>query len=225
MTMVISKNWKQVLKEEFENPYLQDLKQFILKEKERGMTIYPPMEDVFRAFSYTPYEQVKVVIIGQDPYHGPKQAHGLCFSVQKGIPIPPSLRNIYKELHSDMNLPIADHGCLSQWAAQGVLLLNSTLTVNEGSPKSHVGQGWERFTDAVVKKLVERKDPLVFILWGNSAHKKGEMIENSFSNHIVLKSAHPSPLSARRFFGCRHFSKTNEILTNWKKESIDWRIT
>ena len=225
MTMVISKNWKQALKEEFENPYLQDLKKYILHEKERGMKIYPPMEDVFKAFSYTPYEEVKVVIIGQDPYHGQNQAHGLCFSVQKGVPIPPSLRNIYKELLSDMNLPIANHGCLTQWATQGVLLLNSTLTVNEGTPKSHFGQGWERFTDAVVNKLIEREDPIVFILWGNSAHQKGEMIEKSSSNHIVLKSAHPSPLSARRFFGCRHFSKTNEILADWKKEPIDWRIT
>ena len=224
MTMVISKNWKETLKEELNKEYIHDLKQFIKTEKEKGVIIYPPMEDVFKAFSYTPYEQVKVVILGQDPYHGPNQAHGLCFSVQKGVKIPPSLKNIYKELHSDLNLPIPVHGSLTQWAKQGVLLLNSTLTVNAGQPKSHYGQGWEQFTDSVVKKLVEREDPIVFILWGNSAHQKGEVIEQSPNRHVILKSAHPSPFSAHKFFGCRHFSKANEILINWGKEPINWKI-
>ncbi|MDN3505589.1 MAG: uracil-DNA glycosylase [Rhabdochlamydiaceae bacterium] len=225
MSIVISKNWEEILKDEFNQSYFQSLTHFIQKEIENGKTIYPPIEDIYKAFLYTSYDEVRVVILGQDPYHGPNQAHGLCFSVKKGVKIPPSLKNIYKELQNDLNLQIPEHGCLTQWANQGVLLLNSTLTVNKGAPKSHFGQGWEKFTDAVVNKLIERREPVVFLLWGNSAHQKGELIKKNSSHHAVLKCAHPSPFSARKFFGCRHFSKTNQVLISWKVEPIDWQIT
>ena len=225
MTMKLSKSWHDRLLDEIQSSYIQNLKDFLRKEKERGYTIYPPAPKVFSAFSYVPFEEIKVVIMGQDPYHGAHQAHGLCFSVQKNIPIPPSLKNIYLELQSDLGIPPAKHGCLERWAEQGVLLLNATLTVRAGQPRSHYGKGWETFTDQVIAKLCAREDPLVFLLWGKSAKEKCENILNNQKHpHVILTASHPSPYSAMGFFGCRHFSKTNEYLKKWKKPPIDWRI-
>lgn len=217
-------SWCMALKEEFQKPYMTALKAFIAKERAGLAAIYPPAHQVFSAFSLTPLEQVKVVIMGQDPYHGPGQAHGLCFSVQEGVSIPPSLLNIFKELHADLGIEIPNHGCLTAWAKQGVLLLNATLTVSQASAMSHHGKGWEEFTDAVIKVLVQRADPIVFILWGKSAQQKYRHLasENS-SHHLILTAAHPSPFSAYQgFFGCRHFSKTNEFLIRYGKQPIDW---
>lgn len=223
--MLIEKSWHDSLKEEINKPYIFDLKKFLETERMKGEKIFPPENEVFNAFKQTPYDQVKVVLMGQDPYHGEGQAHGLCFSVQKGTPLPPSLKNIYKEMEQDLGIPPANHGCLLNWSKQGVLMLNATLTVRKGEPKSHYGKGWEIFTDSVIRKLCQRKDPLVFILWGKSAKEKCENILNTMDHpHAILTSAHPSPYSATNFFGCRHFSKTNELLKKWKKSPINWSL-
>ena len=184
--------------------------------------VYPPENLVFNAFAHTPYDKVKVVIVGQDPYHGAGQAHGLSFSVPRGVKPPPSLKNIFLELNQDLHVPVPNHGCLEKWADQGVLLLNATLTVRAGEPKSHHDKGWERFTDAVIDILAERKDPIVFLLWGKSAQEKGQRLIGT--HHAVLQAAHPSPYSATGFFGCRHFSKANALLQQWGKTPINWSL-
>lgn len=218
----IEKSWLEVLSDEFESDYFKQLKEFLIREKEKHQ-IYPPGEDIFNAYNTTPFNKVKVVIIGQDPYHGPGQAHGLCFSVKKGIKPPPSLKNIFKELHNDLDLPVPESGDLSPWASQGVLLLNATLTVRARQAGSHQNRGWERFTDESIKKVSELKEKVVFLLWGRFAQKKAELIDQK--KHYVLKAAHPSPFSANNgFFGCKHFSITNELLQRNGKEKIDWRI-
>ncbi len=218
----LGNDWDEILKGEFDKQYYRNLREFLKQEYKTG-TIYPSMYDIFNALKFTPYKDVKVVIIGQDPYHGPKQAHGLCFSVQKGVAIPPSLLNIYKELNSDIGFKIPQHGYLKNWADQGVLLLNAVLTVRAGEANSHKGKGWEIFTDTVIKHLNDRQEPLVFMLWGANAKAKGAMITNP--NHLVLTAAHPSPLSAYNgFFGCRHFSKANEFLKANGQAGIDWTI-
>ncbi|MCI0382180.1 MAG: uracil-DNA glycosylase [Chlamydiae bacterium] len=223
MTMKLAKSWHEKLKEEISLPYIHDLKNYLNKEKNQKKIIYPPEPLVFYAFSQTPFEKVKVVIIGQDPYHGTGQAHGLSFSVPCGMPFPPSLKNIFTELKKDVGIPEPETGCLSSWAKQGVLLLNATLTVRAGEPRSHYGKGWEKFTDQVVQKLAERKDSIIFLLWGKSAQEKCETILKN-TNHIVLMAAHPSPYSVDGFFGCRHFSKANHYLKKWGKEPIDWSV-
>ncbi len=223
--MKLEKSWYQELKDEIAKDYIQELKAFLAEEKERGETIYPPEPLVFHAFSKTPFAEVKVVIMGQDPYHGPGQAHGLSFSVPCGVSQPPSLKNIFKELVDDLGISLPKEGCLSDWAKQGVLLLNATLTVRAGLPKSHHGKGWEQFTDAVIMRLLKREDPLVFILWGKLAQDKyHHLMSGKKSPHSVLMSAHPSPYSATGFFGCRHFSKTNALLKKWEKSPIDWSL-
>ncbi len=226
MGMKLEKSWHEVLKEEIQKPYIQHLKDFLEKEHKAKKVIYPPEPQVFHAFSQTPFPAVKVVIIGQDPYHGQGQAHGLSFSVPCGMPYPPSLRNIFEELKQDVKIPEPETGCLTCWAKQGVLLLNATLTVEANKPKSHYGKGWERFTDAVVAKLVEREDPVVFLLWGKSAQEKCSHIVTREKNpHVILEAPHPSPYSVHSgFFGCRHFSKTNEWLKKWGKKPIDWSV-
>lgn len=219
--MQLAKNWHDKLKEEIRKPYIAELKSFLANEEGE---VYPPEPLIFHAFGVTPYEDVKVVIMGQDPYHGPGQAHGMSFSVPCGIPVPPSLKNIYKEIEADLGIPPPTTGCLTSWAKQGVLLLNATLTVRARSPKSHYGRGWEQFTDAVVAKLAEREDPIVFLLWGRSAMEKCDHILQG-THHAVLTAPHPSPYSAHSgFFGCRHFSKANRFLETWGKSPIDWRI-
>ncbi len=216
-------SWLEALKDEFEKPYMRQLEQFLAEEIRSGATIYPPFSLIFNAFCQTPFHAVKAVLIGQDPYHGAGQAHGLSFSVMKGVSTPPSLQNIYKELKSDLGLEPPSHGCLQHWAEQGVLLLNATLTVRAGEPKSHHGRGWEQFTDKVVQLLCARKDPLVFLLWGKSAAEK--FAGANGTHHLVLTAAHPSPYSAHSgFLGCKHFSKTNEFLVKHGKPPIDWRI-
>ena len=216
-------SWLAVLGDEFEKPYMQSLKAFLVEEKKKGKDIFPASQRWFAAFDSTPFDQVKVVILGQDPYHGPKQAHGLCFSVPPDIKIPPSLANIYKELASDLALPMPTQGCLEHWAQQGVLLLNATLTVESGQAGSHQNKGWERFTDRVIQVLNEQREGLVFILWGSYAQKKGAFIDGQ--RHLVVKSPHPSPLSAYRgFFGSRPFSQANTYLTSNNKKAIDWQI-
>lgn len=223
--MLMEKSWRQALDQEISKPYILHLKNFLEEEKQKGARIFPPESEVFNAFRQTPFDRVKVVLMGQDPYHGVGQAHGFCFSVQKGVAIPPSLRNIYKEMEEDLGIPQANHGCLINWARQGVLMLNATLTVRKGEPKSHFGQGWETFTDGVIRLLCKRKDPLVFILWGRSAKDKCENILNKMEHpHAILTAAHPSPYSAEKFFGCRHFSKTNNLLKGWGKEPINWSV-
>lgn len=218
----ITSTWEKVLKEELNKPYFKELEQF-LEQEYATQTIYPAKENVFNALNTTPYEEVKVVILGQDPYHGEGQAHGLSFSVQKGITPPPSLKNIYKELASDLGCTIPTHGDLTKWAKQGVLLLNTVLTVREGQPNSHKGKGWEKFTDKVIEKLNERQQPLVFLLWGGNARAKKKLITSP--QHLVLESAHPSPLSAYHgFLGCGHFSKVNNFLIEQKISPIDWQI-
>lgn len=219
----IDASWLEILKEEFEKEYFKKLKLFLMQEKGSGVPIYPPGNLIFNAFNLCPFDQVRVVILGQDPYHGPNQAHGLCFSVTEGVPSPPSLQNIFKEIQSDLGLPIPEHGSLDKWAKQGVLLLNSSLTVRQHQPGSHAGQGWEIFTDAIVRLISEKKENVVFILWGSPAQKKGQVVDDK--RHLVLKAPHPSPLSSYRgFFGCRHFSKTNEYLKSHNLPVIDWRI-
>jgi uracil-DNA glycosylase len=206
-------SWKQYLEAEFNQPYMQQLKKFLQEEKSQKKIIYPNGADIFNAFNFTPIDQVKAVILGQDPYHGPNQAHGLSFSVLPGVRLPPSLVNIYKELQNDLNIPPALHGCLANWAKQGVLLLNSVLTVERGNPASHQGRGWEIFTDKVIDILNKRDKPIIFVLWGSYAQKKGQVIDPN--KHLILRAAHPSPFSAHRgFLGCKHFSKINQQLQN-----------
>lgn len=218
-------SWLQRLAPEFEKPYMKSLETFLAQENGAGATVYPPFELIFNAFCLTPFESVKVVIMGQDPYHGPGQAHGLSFSVPKGVPQPPSLQNIFKELKEDLGIAPPSHGCLEEWAKQGVLLLNATLTVRANEPKSHHGKGWELFTDRVIALLCERKDPLVFLLWGKSAYEKFQHIPKHNCPHLVLTAAHPSPLSAHSgFLGCRHFSQTNAFLQKAGKPPINWAI-
>jgi uracil-DNA glycosylase len=218
----IEAGWKQVLSEEFEKPYFSALKQFLIEERQT-YSIYPPGGRIFAAFDTTPFDEVKVVIMGQDPYHGPGQANGLCFSVAPGVKIPPSLKNIYKEIAEDLQVAMGESGDLSAWAKQGVLLLNATLTVRANSPASHQGKGWEQFTDEVIRLLSARCEGLVFLLWGRPAQMKEKLIDTK--KHFVLKAAHPSPLSAYNgFFGCRHFSHTNKILVSRGKTSINWII-
>ncbi len=220
-------SWAQALADEMAKPYFLELADFVAKERHSGTPVYPPENLVFNAFNYTPFQQVKVVIVGQDPYHGPGQAHGLSFSVPHGIQLPPSLKNIFKELQSDIGLPAPTHGCLTKWAAQGVLLLNATLSVRQGQPMSHHGKGWERFTDAVIHTLLKRQEPLVFVLWGKSAQEKCKyLIEGrSTGAHLVLTAAHPSPFSAHLgFLGCRHFSKINAFLAKNGLVPIDWQL-
>ncbi|MBS4167802.1 uracil-DNA glycosylase [Parachlamydia sp. AcF125] len=223
----IESSWQKALEEELKKSYLLELAVFLEKERAQGAQIYPPKNLVFNALWNTPFDQVKVVIIGQDPYHGQGQAHGLSFSVPEGITQPPSLKNIFKELSDDLGVSPPSHGCLLHWAKQGVLLLNATLTVRKGEPMSHEGRGWEQFTDAVVKALLMQKRPLVFILWGRWAQKKWEHFKSlqDPNLHLVLTAAHPSPYSANQgFFGCRHFSKTNQWLEKHHLTPIDWKI-
>jgi len=219
---VIEDGWKSVLMDQFQSPYFLSLKEFLLKEKEKYI-LYPPGRLIFNAFQRTPFDRVKVVILGQDPYHGKGQAHGLCFSVPQGVPKPPSLVNIFKELHSDLGIPIPAHGNLEKWADQGVLLINATLTVRDSQAGSHQKQGWETFTNRVIELVSQEKSGVVFLLWGRFAQAKESLIDGS--KHLVLKSAHPSPLSAYNgFFGCKHFSRTNEYLEKFGKKGIDWTL-
>jgi uracil-DNA glycosylase len=224
MNVQIEQGWKQVLKEEFNKPYFGEIVRMLKTEKQAGRTIYPPGPQIFNAFNSTPFDQVKVVIIGQDPYHGPGQAQGLCFSVAPGIKPPPSLVNIFKEIRSELGIQISGNsGDLSGWARQGVLLLNAALTVRAGEPNSHSTFGWTQFTDAVIKILSEKKSNIVFLLWGKFAQEKQALI-NAKKNY-VLTAAHPSPFSADKgFFGCRHFSKTNELLAKGGMDPIDWKV-
>ena len=220
MEVKIEEGWKSQLNNEFDKPYFKELVQFI-KEEYSTKTIYPPAKFIFNAFNSTPFNDVKVVIVGQDPYHQPHQAHGLCFSVNEGIKTPPSLVNIYKEINLDLGKPIPTSGNLERWAKQGVLLLNATLTVRAGDAGSHQGKGWEQFTDSVIDSLSKNGDNLVFMLWGSYAQKKGATIDQS--KHLIMKSPHPSPLSAHRgFFGNKHFSKANKYLISKGKSPIEW---
>jgi uracil-DNA glycosylase len=220
MEVRIDSSWKARLQDEFDKPYFKSLTDFVRQEYSQA-TIYPPANSIFNAFDLCPFDKVKVVILGQDPYHEPHQAHGLCFSVNDGIPFPPSLNNIFKEIHSDIGTAIPKSGNLTGWAVQGVLMLNATLTVREHLAGSHQKRGWETFTDAVIKKLVQEKENLVFILWGAYAQKKGEYIDGN--KHLVLSSAHPSPLSAYNgFFGNHHFSRTNKWLEEHGESPINW---
>lgn len=219
----LSGKWLELLGPEFELDYMKKLKAFLIAEAQKNKIIYPEGKNIFEAFKLTPFEKVKVVIIGQDPYHGPGQAHGLCFSVQKGVKVPPSLVNIYKELKEDLGTPIADHGYLENWAREGVLMLNNVLTVEKGKAASHHGKGWELFTDKIIEVLNEKKENLVFILWGSPAQKKGKSIDTS--KHFVIKSVHPSPLSSYRgFFGSKPFSQTNSFLASKGLKAINWNI-
>ncbi len=220
MNVQIEQSWKKVLQGEFEKPYFKELADFVRNEY-KTKTIYPPAGLIFNAFNLTPFNKVRVVILGQDPYHGPNQAHGLCFSVQHGVQTPPSLQNIYKEINSDLGTPIPTHGNLEHWAKQGVLLLNATLTVEAGNAGSHQHKGWETFTDSVIKIISEQKQDMVFILWGKYAQQKETIIDAS--KHYILKAAHPSPFSANNgFFGCKHFSKTNDYLLSILENPIEW---
>ncbi len=220
---VIEESWKLVLADEFEKEYFAKLKLFLIDEKKK-YRVFPAGSDIFNAFKFTPFNNVKVVIIGQDPYHGPNQAHGLCFSVQKNVDIPPSLVNIYKEIKNDLNIPMPSHGNLEDWAKQGVLLLNATLTVRAHQAGSHQKKGWEQFTDAAIKAISENREGVVFLLWGAYAQAKTKIIDSS--KHHILKAPHPSPLSAHRgFLGCKHFSIANKILNSNGMEPIDWRIS
>lgn len=222
MTVKLHPGWLEPLKAEFDSQYMADLRAFLLAEKAAGKRIFPKGSDWFRALDLTPPESVRVVILGQDPYHGEGQAHGLCFSVQPGVKVPPSLVNIYKELKSDLGIDPPRHGFLEHWAKQGVLLLNNCLTVEMGLAASHKGRGWERFTDAVVAQVNALPDPVVFMLWGSHAQKKAASVD---PRHLVLKSVHPSPLSAHGgFFGCRHFSKANAFLEANGRGTIDWAL-
>ena len=223
MDVKIDDSWKNVMKDEFSKPYFLQIVTFLKTEKMAGKTIYPPGQLIFNAFNTTPFDKVKAVLLGQDPYHGRGQAHGLCFSVQPGITPPPSLVNIYKELKADLGIPIPDHGTLTKWAEQGVLLLNASLTVRAAEPMSHAQIGWAEFTDSVIKKVSDQKENVVFILWGKFAQEKQVLIDET--KHLVLKAAHPSPYSANNgFFGCRHFSKTNDYLVKNGIDPIDWKL-
>ncbi|MCL2098144.1 MAG: uracil-DNA glycosylase [Bacteroidales bacterium] len=222
MDVKIETSWKAVLQSEFDKAYFAGLSTIVRDEIKAGKTLYPPARLIFNAFEKTPFNQVKVVILGQDPYHGPGQAHGLCFSVQKGVPQPPSLVNIFKEIESDLGIAPPNHGCLEQWAEQGVFLLNAALTVRAGEPMSHSKIGWESFTDAVIRTISEQKTGIVFLLWGNFARSKRDLIDST--KHFILEAAHPSPLSRGAFFGNKHFSKTNELLQQQGLRPINWRI-
>ena len=220
MDVKIEESWKRALAPEFEKPYFQELARQLHEEKRAGRVIYPPGPLIFNAFNLTPFDKVKVVIIGQDPYHGPGQAEGLSFSVPHGIPLPPSLVNIYKEIETDLGVQLHKDGSLRGWAEQGVFLLNAILTVRAGQPTSHSRIGWAEFTDAVIRTLSEQRQGLVFLLWGNFARSKRELIDTS--RHTVLEAPHPSPLARGAFFGCRHFSKTNQVLISEGLAPIDW---
>ncbi|HTB53388.1 MAG TPA: uracil-DNA glycosylase [Ferruginibacter sp.] len=225
MDVHIEASWKEVLKDEFRKPYFLEIVTFLKTEKAIGKTIYPPGPLIFNAFKDTPFSKVKVVILGQDPYHGAGQAHGLSFSVPAGIKPPPSLVNIYKEIQNDlgMKMPL-DYGDLTQWATQGVLLLNAVLTVRANEPASHAKIGWMDFTDEVIKKISDEKNGVIFLLWGKFAHQKQSLIDET--KHFVLKAAHPSPFSAHNgFFGCKHFSQTNHLLSKQRLEAIDWKLS
>ncbi|MDZ4795365.1 MAG: uracil-DNA glycosylase [Bacteroidota bacterium] len=223
MNVKIEASWKEILKGEFAQAYFQQIPLHIKTEKSQGKIIYPPGSLIFNAFNTTPFDKVKVVILGQDPYHGKGQAHGLCFSVQNGVAPPPSLLNIFKELQDDIGVTIPDHGNLTHWAQQGVFLLNASLTVRAGEPMSHSKIGWAQFTDTVIKKISELKKNVVFILWGKFAQEKRVLIDEK--KHCILRSVHPSPLSAYGgFFGCKHFSKTNEFLVSKGIDPVDWSL-
>jgi len=219
---ILTNDWEPLLSSEFEQPYYKELRQF-LKDEYKTRTVYPDMYDIFNALRLTPYAATKVVILGQDPYHGPGQAHGLSFSVKPGVSAPPSLQNMFKELRDDIGCTIPNNGYLVRWAEQGVLLLNTVMTVREATPNSHKGKGWEQFTDRIIHRLNEREQPVIFILWGSHAQQKMQLITNR--HHYVLRSVHPSPLSAHRgFFGSKPYSKANEFLRKMGAEEIDWQI-
>jgi uracil-DNA glycosylase len=223
MDVKIEDSWKQALKDEFSKPYFKQIPLHLKTEKSQGKIIYPPGSLIFNAFNTTPVDKVKVVILGQDPYHGPKQAHGLCFSVQNGVPPPPSLINIFKELQEDIGINIPNHGNLTHWAQQGVFLLNASLTVRAAEPMSHSKIGWSTFTDTVIKRISDIKKHVVFLLWGKFAQEKTVLIDQS--KHLVLRAAHPSPLSAHAgFFGCKHFSKANAWLMSKGIDPVDWQL-
>ena len=222
MEVKIEQSWKEALADEFGKPYFESLVSFLHKEKADGQVIYPPGSQIFRAFDLTPLRQVKVVILGQDPYHGPGQAHGLSFSVPAGIPAPPSLKNIFKEIEADLGVRMSGYPDLEKWARQGVLLLNAVLTVRGGQAASHSRIGWQEFTDAVIKYISDNCEGVVFMLWGNFARTKAGLIDHS--RHVVLEAAHPSPLARGAFFGCRHLSRANEALASFGRTPIDWRL-
>ncbi len=222
MEVRIEKSWKNALADEFGKPYFESLVRFLHKEKSEGQRIYPPGSQIFRAFDLTPVDNLKVVILGQDPYHGPGQAHGLSFSVSAGVPAPPSLKNIFKEIESDLGVRMSGYPDLEKWARQGVLLLNAVLTVRAGVAASHSKIGWEEFTDAVIRYISDNCEGVVFLLWGNFARSKSALIDRS--RHHVLEAAHPSPLARGAFFGCRHFSQTNTLLKAQGKTPIDWTL-
>lgn len=220
MKVKIAEPWRALLQDEFDKPYFEELVRFV-KSEYAATTIFPAAKNIFRAFDRCPWDKLKVVIIGQDPYHGEGQAHGLCFSVEDGVAFPPSLQNIFKEIASDLGKPTPESGCLDRWAEQGVLLLNAVLTVRAHQAASHAGHGWEQFTDAVVRKISEQREGIVYMLWGNYAQKKGAVADPR--KNLILKSVHPSPLSVYRgFFGCKHFSKANEYLLSQGREPIEW---
>ena len=222
-TVQMEPSWLAVMQSQFQSAYMQKLRQFLLERKKSGAVIYPLGEQYFSAFNTTSFNQVKVVILGQDPYHGPGQAHGLCFSVLPNVPPPPSLINIFKEIQSDLGIASPNHGCLIPWAEQGVFLLNAVLTVEKGRAGAHQGKGWELFTDYAIQQLSEKRERLVFLLWGSYAQKKGQHIDSK--KHLVLKCAHPSPLSAHRgFLGCQHFSQTNTYLQAHGQQPVDWQL-
>lgn len=222
-TFDLHPSWSAHLEPEFAQPYMQELEAFLLAETQAGKVIYPDSKNIFNAFNSTPLEQVKVVILGQDPYHGPGQAHGLCFSVKPDVRTPPSLRNIFKELQRDLGCVVPQHGCLQSWTSQGVLLLNATLTVEQARAGSHQQRGWERFTDRAIEVLNQQREGVVFMLWGSYAQKKSALLDAS--RHLILTSSHPSPLSAYRgFLGCGHFSRANEYLEQRGQAPIDWRL-
>ncbi len=221
MTDMLPESWRGVLGEELDRPYFTELLDFVEKERANG-PVYPPRAEVFAALEATPFDRVKVLVLGQDPYHGEGQGHGLCFSVRPGVKTPPSLRNIYKEMQQDLGHPVPDNGCLMPWAEQGVLLLNAVLTVRAGEANSHKGKGWEKFTDAVIRAVSSRPDPAVFVLWGNYAKKKLPLIDTD--RHTVVEGAHPSPLSAKKFFGSRPFSQIDAAIAAQGHAPVDWRI-
>jgi len=214
-------DWRAVLADEFEKPYFKELVEFV-EEERKNQTVYPPADDVFNAFKATPYKKVKVLLLGQDPYHGPRQAHGMCFSVQPGVRPPPSLVNMFKELHDDLGCKIPNHGYLQAWAEHGVMLLNAVLTVRASEPNSHKNHGWEKFTDAAIKALNDREKPVVFALWGAYAQKKEKLVTND--RHRVVKAAHPSPLSAAKFLGSKPYSAINKALEEVGQKPVDWQI-
>lgn len=219
----LEESWRQRLLPQFQQPYMQQLRTFLQQEKAHGKVLFPMSSEFFRAFDLTPFDKVRVVILGQDPYHGPRQAHGLCFSVQPGVPLPPSLINIFKELERDLGVPMPSHGCLTSWAQQGVLLLNAVLSVEQGKAASHQGKGWEQFTDAVIRELNDQREGIVFLLWGSYAQKKGQFIDRK--KHCVLQAPHPSPLSAYRgFIGCGHFSSANAYLKQRGEQPVEWAL-